>query len=150
MKKKVILLLLMIVLSLGLTSCSSNKEPDYTEYIEAINPIFERMQIINENIQSIDAASIDSFELLIENCKSLSEEYKTLSNIVPPDEFSKTRDLSKEAYDYMEQSIEYFTSAFDNDEINEKKLENGMECYKRANKRLHYIIKLLHNELIVE
>lgn len=133
-----------------LSACGKEKEPDYSEYISAINPIFENITAMDSKISDIDANDEESFTQLLSYIDEMALLYEELSLIEPPDEFMRTKSLASESYDYLLQSKVYLSEAFANNEINQAKLDNGIECYNRANKRLHYIIKILHNELIVE
>lgn len=133
-----------------LTACGKEKGSDYKDYINEISPIFEKIAQMDTKISDIDANNQDSFEQLLSYIDELAVLYKDLSQIDPPEEFARTKSLSEESYDYLLQAKEYLKDAFKDNEINETRLENGIECYNRANKRLHYIIKILHNELIEE
>ena len=47
----------------------------------------------------------------------------------------------------MAQANQYFHDSFTDTSYNEYTLEAAMECYKRANKRLGYMIDILHGKI---
>ena len=84
---------------------------------------------------------------LFEQFDLLENEFKKLSEIHVPKDFENNESLAQQASEYMTQANDYLHKAFSETSYNENVLEAAMECYNRANKRVQFIISILHGEL---
>lgn len=148
MKKKIIYFLFFVLL-LSLAGCGK-KGTDTKElqnYKNAMSQFCDNLLIIDGEIKLINPESQDSIDKLFDEYDKLEEEFKSLSEIAIPKEYAITESLVSEAYDYMVQANDYMHQSFSETSYNPYTLEAANECFKRANKRVQYIISILHGEL---
>ncbi len=149
-----------IAIILSLTSCAalmagcgvSAENKELSEYKKSMEGIFSTLEEIDTEINEIDPDSEDSLESLYTEFDKLITTYSDLSSLTAPTEgapetFAYIDDLADQAYDYMVQADDYLNQSFDESSYNETTLNAALECYDRANKRIGYIIDLLHGEL---
>lgn len=141
---------------LGLVLCAAlltgcNKKPDNTEelkkYKQEMTEFFTSLEKINTNINNINPEDQESMDNLYTQFAALDKAYKELADIEVPEDFINNETLADQASEYMTQANEYLRQAFTETSYNQTVLDAAMECYKRANKRLQYIITILHGEL---
>lgn len=146
MKRKLAALLLIAFIISSLSACGEGGE-DYSDYKEQMNNFCESITTLDEEINSLNPEDDDAVEDLFIYLNELEEQFKYFSEIEVPKNFQVTESLADEAYDYMKQANEYFEQSFSDNSFNEYTLEAAMECYARANKRVHYVIDIIHGEL---
>ena len=145
---------------LSLTTCltlmagcgSSEENKELSEYKDSMESFFSTLEEIDTEINEIDPEADDSLESLYTEFDKLIETYSDLAALTAPTEgapetFAYIDDLADQAYDYMVQADDYLNQSFDESSYNETTLNAALECYDRANKRVGYIIDLLHGEL---
>lgn len=153
MKNKIVAIILSAVMALSLSACSaSSGSKELNEYKKSMESFFSALEKADETINAIDPDNQEAMELLYESFADLESAYYTMAELtVPledaPDTFVYIEPLADEAYDYMLQASEYMHDAYSDSSYNENVLEAAMECYKRASKRVLYIIDLLHGEI---
>lgn len=117
-------------------------------YEEQMSSFFDNLVTLNDEINALDPDDADSVDTLFSYLSEMEEQYKELSEIEVPEEYIATESLADEAYTYMQKANEYFTAAFDEEgTYNQSTYDAAIECYNRANKRVQYIIDLIHGEL---
>ncbi len=152
MKKIACLLAALVFTILTLTGCSSSEETKaLNNYKTEMETFFTDLEEINTVINEIDPESETSISELFSTFDTLEEKFSYLAAIdVPiegaPETFSYIEPLANEAADYMVQANGYMHDSFSDSSYNENTLAGAIECYKRANKRVQYIITLLHGE----
>lgn len=153
MKKRIAILLFLVFTASLFTACQKNvsNTKELEAYKASMEVFFSNLTSIDAKIKEIDPESQNSCNDLLDSLNKLEDEFKKLSEMtVPsdnvPETFAYIPELSKQAYDYMCQTNEYMKDAFQDGSYNENVYDAGIECYKRANKRVHYIISLLHGE----
>lgn len=153
MRKKIASLLIMSCMVFSLTGCGNSKEAtELNNYKDSMETFFGNLETIDSQINSIDPEASDAMELLYESFADLESAYYDMSELtVPtegaPDTFVYIEPLADEAYEYMLQASDYMHDAYSDSSYNENVLEAAMECYKRASKRVLYIIDLLHGQI---
>lgn len=151
MKNK-IALLLSVVCVLSLCACSNSDEAKaLKKYKSDMEAFFTDLEGINSSIEEINVDADDAMNILFDNFDSLEKSYINMAALeVPtkgaPETFAYIEELADEASEYMIQANDYMHQSFSDSSYNEYTLEGAMECYKRANKRILYIIDLLHGE----
>lgn len=147
--KKYIHYFVCILLLFSLCGCGSkNKENiELQKYKDSMVSIFNDLEKSNSDINKIDPNASDSMEKLYEQFDILETKFKTLSEIEVPEEFKYNETLANEAYEYMVQANDYLHQSFTDTSVNQGTLDASIECYKRANKRVQYIINIIHGEL---
>lgn len=153
MKKRIAALVMAFTMVVSLSACSNSSESkELNEYKGSMETFFSTLEKIDETINAIDPDDQEAMELLYESFADLESAYYTMSELsVPtenaPDTFVYIEPLADEAYEYMLQASEYMHDAYSDSSYNENVLEAAMECYKRASKRVLYIIDLLHGQI---
>lgn len=148
MKKK-ICYFLFVVLILSMTGCGKkgSSTSELKTYKESMEKFCDNLVIIDGEIKGINPDDQNSIDQLFDEFNKLEEEFKTLSEMKIPEEYKITSTLATEAYDYMVQANDYMHQSFSETSYNPYTLEASMECYNRANKRVQYIISILHGQL---
>ncbi len=149
MKKKIALLFAVLLVFTFLAGCGSKQvvEGGDSEYKTQMTDFFKSMKHIDDEINALDPEDDDSIAELFVYLDELEGQYKILSEIEVPAEYKATESLADEAYDYMVQANNYFKMSFVENSYNQYTYEAGLECYNRANKRMQYIISIIHGEM---
>lgn len=151
MTKRFMSLILLLSLTVFSVSCGKkdNDNVELKAYKESMESFFSNVEKIDYSIKTIDPDCDDSssIESLFEQLDLLEAEFKVLSEVSVPEQFAYNESLADEAYDYMVQANDYYHQSFSETSFNPYTLEAADECYKRANKRVQYIINILHGEL---
>ena len=145
MKKS--LLLIACSLMIGVMAGCGKGSGEIDTYQKEITEFFTEMEEYNTKINELNPEDSASVEALFEIFDEMEVSYKELADLKVPDEFSANETLAKQASDYMAQANQYFHDSFTDTSYNEYTLEAAMECYKRANKRLGYMIDILHGKI---
>lgn len=145
--KKLICALLSIMLVLSFSGCKGSTDEELDAYKQALTQFCSEAERIDSNINLIDPDSITCIDDLFAQLDELEALFKTLSEIKVPREFSANESLAKEAYEYMVEANEYFHQSFSETAYNEYTCDAGIECYTRANKRVQYILDIIHGEI---
>lgn len=147
MKKRMFVIPLVVSLMLLFSSCGTTEVEDYSDYKNSMNNFFESVTTLNDQINALDPSDADSVSDLFMYLEELEEQFKYFAEIEVPKEYQATESLADEAYEYMQEANEYFAQSFSDNSFNEYTLEAAMECYSRANKRMQYVISIIHGEL---
>lgn len=147
--KKTLCLILATILSLSLmTGCGSKKDTAALKaYEKSMSTVFTNFERINNDITDIDPASQTSMNELYACFDDLAAEFKHMAELKVPTDlvyYESIKALAQEGSDYMDQANEYLHQAYSETDYSENVVEAAMECYRRANKRLQYIISLIH------
>ena len=147
--KKITCLLLSGITALSLLSgCGEDvATDDYSDYKNSLNNFFDAVTTLDEEINALDPEDDDSISELFVYLDELEDQFEYFAEIEVPDAYIVTESLADEAYDYMKQANEYFKASFSDTSYNQYTYEAGLECYSRANKRVQYVISILHGEL---
>lgn len=142
------MILMIFVFSLSFVACGEELTKDeYADYKNQMSNFFESIEKIDAEMNSIAPNDADSFDKLFDCFDRLEKQFKYLSEIEPPEQFEVTKELAEEAYDYMKQANSYFKESFSDNSYNQGTLDAAIECYSRANKRMQYIVNLIHGEI---
>ena len=151
--KKLIKSFVCVAMSLLLLcACGSPKSSGPAkEYKASMEKFFDNLNKVNTDINSINPEDQNAVSKLFEQFDVMEKEITAMSQLTVPTEgvpetFAYIEELAKSASDYMTQANGYLHDSFSEGSYNEHTLEASMECYKRANKRIQYIITLLHGE----
>ena len=145
MKKKLLTLLLTVCFSVSLTACGENKE--LTQYKEDMDNFFSEIEAIHVKMNSINPESETALNELFTCLDDLNKEFKDMAKLDVPEEFANIEELADEASENMSLAVENYHSAYSDESYNEFIAATADEYYKRANKRLQYIIDILHGEI---
>lgn len=145
MKKKIIMLLLSICIAFNCAGCGEDKE--LTEYKEKMDTFFSQVENIHNKINALDPESEDALEDLFDCLDELDTRFQEMAKINVPDEFSSLENLADEASENMSLAVENYHNAYSSDSYNEFTAATAHEYYARANKRIQYMIDILHGEM---
>lgn len=145
MKKKLITILLSTCLLLAFTGCSNNK--DLEKYKTQMDNFFSEVETIHNTMNSIDPESETALDELFECLDDLDLLFASMAELEVPSDFSNVEKLADEASENMSLAVENYHNAYSTDSYNEYTAGTADEYYSRANKRLQYIIDILHGEL---
>lgn len=152
--KKSLIICSAFILCVGIM-CGCGKKVSNSKEIETYKAsmvnFFTAMEKENDTINSIDPQSQNSMADLLTEFDHMDTFFQQLAQLsVPtenvPETFSYIPELATQASEYMTQANDYMHQAFSESSYNENTYEVAMECYKRANKRINYIITLLNGE----
>lgn len=148
MKKLIRLAVLLLTVCL-LTACTETVDntPQLKAYKASMTTFFEELEKIDTNINAIDPSDQTSIDELFKQFDALEAQFKKLSEIEVPEEYISNEALGQQAYEYMVQANEYLHQSFTDTSYNQNVLDAALECYRRANKRVQFIITILHGEI---
>lgn len=137
-----------VVLSLSLIAgCGGAPAEDFSDYKSQMNNFFESVVKLDEEINALDVDKGDNIEDLFILLDQVEEQFKYFADIEVPKEFQVTESLADEAYEYMKEANEFYRQSFSENSFNENTLAAANECYARANKRMQYVIDIIHGKL---
>lgn len=150
MKNKLYAVICAALLITSLAACGGNTSadaPQSSQYKNQLNNFFDSITTINNEINELNPEDSDSISELFVYLDELEEQFKYFADIDVPADYKVTESLADEAYDYMVQANDYFEMSFADGAYNEYTYAAGMECYRRANKRVQYVISIIHGQL---
>lgn len=145
MKKKLLTLLLSSCLILTITGCSNDEE--LTKYKTQMDNFFSEVETIHNTMNSIDPESETALDELFDCLDDLEILFVSMAELEVPSDFSSVEELADEASENMSLAVENYHNAYSSDSYNEYTAGTADEYYARANKRLQYIIDILHGEI---
>ena len=146
-----------IIAVLALTMCflsgcgAKGSSALVNEYKTSMEKFFDGLKTVDADINKMNTDDQDAINKLFEQFDTMDKAYASMAELTVPTEgvpetFAYIPELSKSASEYMTQANGYLHDSFAESSYNEHTLEAAMECYKRANKRVQFIITLLHGE----
>lgn len=145
MKKRILTLLLTTCFALSITGCGENK--DLTKYKNEMDKFFVNVEVIHNRMNKLDETNENSLDELFDCLDDLNNEFKLMAAIEVPKEFSSIESLADEASENMSLAVEKYHEAYSKDSYNEYTAATADEYYARANKRLQYMIDILHGKM---
>jgi len=151
--RKCIKIFICLTLSMCLLSGCGSKgaSAEVKTYKASMEKFFEFLKTVDTDINKINPDDQDAINQLFNQFDAMDKEFASMAELsVPtegvPETFSYIPELSKSASEYMTQANGYLHDSFSESSYNEHTLDAALECYKRANKRVQFIITLLHGE----
>lgn len=145
MKNRWILILSLLSLCFLLTGCG--EDPELTKFKNEMDAFCSEIAEIDNGINSIDASSETARDDLLNYLDQADDAFKKMANFTIPEEFSYIEELADKASEDMTEAVSLYHESFSNNSYNEYTYDYASEYYKRAYKRLTYIITLLHGEV---
>jgi len=143
MKKTVTAVIL--VMCVLLSGCGKGtKELD--TYYDNMNNFTNNITVIKDSMESIDASSENALTDVLTCLDQLEEQFRLLSEIEVPKEFSANEQLADEAYTYMQEANRLYHEFYDDPQSEYSVFEAASENYSRAMKRVGYISSVLKGE----
>ncbi len=145
MKHRFLTLFLSAILCLALTACG--EDPELTKFKKELDNFCSQIEEIDAGMNNIDATSETAKEDLLDYLDRADDNFRKLANLSVPEEFAYIEELADKASEDMTQAVTLYHDAFSNNSFNEYTFDYASEYYKRAFKRLTYIITLLHGDV---
>lgn len=146
MKKARTLLLSALVAGMVLTGCQKETNDELESYKESMDSFYNKLSYFDESINGIDPNSDEAVLQLLGYLDEMNEEYKKMSELTIPEEFSGISDIAVEAADYMEMADQFYHEAYDN-EFDGDSESLASQYYQRANSRVLVMLQVLHGEV---
>lgn len=148
MKKKIILFLSVLALSVLLTGCG--EDPELAKFEKDVQSFCDEIAAIDANINNIDATSANATDELLEYLDQLDQSFKVLAQMSIPEEYAYLEELTTDASSYMTTAVASYHDAFEGETYDAAVAEYARENYERAYKRVTVMLKLLRGEDITE
>lgn len=149
MKSKQLLPLMALSLSLFLTGCGS-KNAEISKFEKDMNTFCDNVAELDAEINNIDSESEDAPDILLNYLDQLDQQFKLLSEMTVPQEYSYIEELADEASEYMSTAVSSYHDAYSNHSYNEYTADFARENYDRACKRVNVILDLLQGKEITD
>lgn len=130
---------------LMLTGCGKNKNIE--TYKANMTQFFENIQTINDSINQLDPESENIASELLPLLDSLDKSFAQMASLEVPEEFPGVTDLAQDAAKYMSEAVSYYHQAYENGKYDKTFADIAYQNYLIANKRLQYIIQILHGDI---
>ena len=144
MKKKIILFLSVLALSVLLTGCG--KDPKQSKFEQDIQTFCDEIAAIDANINNIDASSETATYELLAYLDQLDQSFQALAQMSIPEEYAYLEELTTDASSYMTTAVASYHDAFEGETYDTAVAEYARENYERAYKRITVMLKLLRGE----
>ena len=138
-------LLLIFLLIFVLTGCG--KDQDIENYRANMTQFFENIQTINDAINQLDPEAENVGDQLLPLLDSLETSFTQMASLEVPEEFTGVAELAADASKYMTEAVSYYHQAYEGEEYDETSADIAYQNYQFANKRLQYIIQILHGNI---
>ena len=135
----------LLVLMLVLAGCTGRNE-ELNTYKDKMERFFGVISLYDENMNAIDPMAEDAEETLLYNLDNMDRAFTEMATYEIPEEFSMLGELPAEAAFYMSEAVKGYHLAYDGDYDAEAE-QKAKDLYDRANRRLQYIITILHGEI---
>ena len=139
------LLFPMLFLTLFLTGCGKDKAVE--AYRANMTQFFENVQTINDAINQLDPNDENIGDQLLPLLDSLDKSFSQMASLEVPDGFPGVADLATDASKYMTEAVSYYHQAYNGEEYDKTSADIAYQNYQFANKRLQYIVQILHGDV---
>lgn len=139
------MMIVMLLFAFLLTACGENEE--LTAYQEDMNTFFERAAEYNNKMNAIDRGSDTVVIEFLGYLDAFAEDIQWMAELTVPEQFSAVESLADEADENMKEAVTLFHAAYDGETYDEAAEQAALEYYDRTNKRIQYIITILHGEI---
>ena len=134
-----------ILLILCLTGCGKDKAVE--TYRANMSQFFENVQTINDAINALDPNAENVGDQLLPLLDSLDKSFSQMASLEVPDGFPGVADLAADASKYMTEAVSYYHQAYSGEEYDQTAADIAYQNYQFANKRLQYIVQILHGDI---
>lgn len=139
------LLFPLLFLILFLTGCGKDKAVE--TYRTNMTQFFENVQTINDAINQLDPNDENIGDQLLPLLDSLDKSFSQMASLEVPDGFPGVKDLATDASKYMTEAVSYYHQAYNGEEYDKTSADIAYQNYQFANKRLQYIVQILHGDI---
>lgn len=139
------LLFPVLFLALFLTGCGKDKAVE--NYRANMTQFFENIQTINDAINQLDPNDENVGDQLLPLLDSLDKSFSQMASLEVPDGFPGVADLAADASKYMTEAVSCYHQAYSGEEYDKTSADIAYQNYQFANKRLQYIVQILHGDI---
>ena len=152
MRKQILSLIIPVLFTvLTITGCGKNDAADeLSTYQVNMTTFCDNISYINDQINALDGTGESDVEDLLKHLDTLNDQFAQMAELDVPDKFAAVEDLADGASENMNMAVTYYHQAYDSGVYNPNYGDAAYEYYTRANTRLGYILKILHNEEILD
>ena len=134
-----------LLLTLVLTGCGKDKAVE--NYRANMTQFFENIQTINDAINQLDPNDENVGDQLLPLLDSLDKSFSQMASLEVPDGFPGVADLAADASKYMTEAVSCYHQAYSGEEYDKISADIAYQNYQFANKRLQYIVQILHGDI---
>lgn len=134
-------------ISACLAGCGNSEEKELARFSENISDFTSVVKNADQKINAIDVSSDNASAELLNILDELNEEFKDLSELDIPEQYSGIKSLADEASEYMSNAVTYYHSAYDSGTFNSQDADTAYQYYTRAMTRVEYIGYVLSGEI---
>ena len=138
-------LLPVLLILLFSTGCGTDKELE--TYKANMETFYADISAYDALINSIDTTSETSVSELLTALDGLEERFTWMASLTVPKEFAVNETLAAQASEYMTNAVALFHQAYEGEPFDNAAAQAAHEYYERANKRVVYILAILHGEM---
>lgn len=144
--KRVLLICTVFMLFISLYGCGK-KDEALERYYEEMNLFADEMLTLKESMDNIDLNSENMSDDVLMYLDAMEEQFRILSEIEVPTQFSSNETLSDEAYKYMQEAVKLYHEFYESADTDTNISDMAHENYLRAMKRVEYISIILKGEI---
>lgn len=149
MNHKIKTIILISILTLGLTGCGykteeekalatfSNSISSFTNTVLSIDMTMNELDVTDEN-------ACEDFLIMLDN---LDKEFQSLAELSVPEQYLSIEPLADQASENMSIAVSYFHSAYEAEEFNATDADIAHQYYERAMTRIEYIGYILTGDI---
>ena len=143
--KKLKYILSFLALTFVLSGCGNTEELE--NYYTDISNFKANVEIITETMDMIDVDSDNAPSAVVTQLEKLEEQFRILSELKAPKNFSGCDDLAADAYNYMQEAVMLYKEWADDPKYADEQLvDMSKQNYDRAMKRVNYISVILQGK----
>ena len=129
-----------------LTGCGKNEELE--NYKANMNQFFENVRVFDSSINAIqNPESDEAVAELLSLLDSMDASFQQMASLEVPDHFPGVDELADDASMYMSEAVSYYHMAYEGGGFDASLEDAARQNYIFANKRLQYIVSILHGDI---
>lgn len=145
MNKKYLSVFFLLSVMILLIGCGRDKALE--EYKSNMETFYSDIAACDLTINSIDVESDSSVQDLLTALDNLEASFTWMASLPIPDEFASIEILAAESSEYMTNAVVLYHQAYESEPFDITTAQTAKEYYDRANKRVMYILSILHGEI---
>lgn len=129
-----------------LTVCGCGKNSEIEEYRTSMDEYYQEASACNDAINNIDPSADDAGDQLLKQLDTLNDATQKMAALSVPKQFGSVETLADDAATYMDKAVTLYHQAYSAQPYDPNLADEGRQYYERANKRIAYILLILHGE----
>lgn len=129
-----------VIVTLAFVLCGCGNTAKLDAYYDGMQSFCSNVQIITEELDLIDVTRASAGSQITDQLDKLLEQFRMMSELEVPKNFSANEELGDEAYNYMSEAVTLYNEWLANpDIVGDETLEMAKENYLRAMQRVNYM-----------